>query len=113
MYKGKENTHSAGSKPALSHVKVKPKEKDLIDKTVALLESEFYRRAKALNIPIIKRRKGRNVPGQAEAVECLLCEEWGNCSLENRVYWYVQTRLIAKYYDPMWQEAEKIAQGEK
>lgn len=117
MYEKKENTHSAGSKPAHGDkhghflVRVRSPEMEKINETVALLESEFYRRAKALSIPIIKRRKGRNVPGIPEAMECLLCEEWGDCSLENRVYWYVQTRLITKYCDPMWLKAEEIAKG--
>ncbi|MDD5615240.1 MAG: hypothetical protein PHH85_03480 [Candidatus Methanoperedens sp.] len=62
-------THSAGSKPALRHIKVFSTEHEQIMKNVSLLEVEYFKRAQALNIPIRKKGKYRNVPGQAEAME--------------------------------------------
>lgn len=65
----KTNTHSAGSKPALRHIRVFTPEHEQIMKNVSLLEVEYFKRAQALGIPIRKKGKFRNTPGQAEAME--------------------------------------------
>lgn len=65
----KTNAHSAGSKPALRHIRVFKPEHEQIMKNVSLLEMEYFKRAQALGIPIRRKGKYRNVPGQAEAME--------------------------------------------
>lgn len=65
----KTNTHSAGSRPALKHIKVFKEEHERIKKNVSLLQTEYFKRAHALGISIRQKGKYRNVPGQAEAME--------------------------------------------
>lgn len=55
--------------PPLKQIKVYPKDHEHIQKTLNLIQSEFYDRAKAAGLPIVKRRQYRNTPGFAEAIE--------------------------------------------
>lgn len=94
MYEKETNPNSAGSNPpALKHVKVFDEQHSIVKTTVQELSKRFCEKAKALGIPIKKRGKFHNIPGQAEAVECIFTAlEPGmeGMSLENLAFWYVE-----------------------
>jgi hypothetical protein len=96
MTQEKTTTQSA-SQRKIKHVKVSDLEHTKINDTVRVLASLFYKRANALGIKICKRGKNRNVPGQTDAVKCLLLPTfesgYDGMSRENLAYWYVEDML--------------------
>lgn len=65
----KTNTISAGSQPALKHVLASPARHAQIMKKLNEIQELFIEKATARGIPIKHRRKGANVPNQADAIE--------------------------------------------
>ena len=92
--KQEKTTPISASQRKVKHVKVFDEQHNQIKETVGALTTLFCKKAKALGIPIIKRGKNRNVPGQADAVRCLLQPHYESgfdgLSIENIEHWYIE-----------------------
>lgn len=77
----------------IKYVKATPEAHEAIKTAATMLADEFKKQAKAAGIPIRERRKGRNVPGMKEALDCLLDQKWSELSIENRAWWYVRSMI--------------------